>query len=226
MPAEQGKTGPGLRVEVRFFVAHWRGSRRRERGGSGSGYTIFPLFSGNVVCLHRYGRRLRRRARIPTGPAAFSAHIRSHRTGVGTNRIRKDRPRRLVAKIPHHERDSPAPNPRPRPKTSLMAKKPRHERHNNGPTPGKSWKRGLMARKPHHEGDSPTQTPGRRPKTSLTAKKPRHERPAANSRHRGKNKKPERREAFRLPVPPQGLEPWTRGLRVRCSSQLSYRGNG
>ena len=27
-----------------------------------------------------------------------------------------------------------------------------------------------------------------------------------------------------FPVPPQGLEPWTRGLRVRCSSQLSYKG--
>lgn len=26
-------------------------------------------------------------------------------------------------------------------------------------------------------------------------------------------------------VPPQGLEPWTRGLRVRCSSQLSYGGD-
>ena len=25
-------------------------------------------------------------------------------------------------------------------------------------------------------------------------------------------------------VPPQGLEPWTRGLRVRCSNQLSYGG--
>ena len=26
-------------------------------------------------------------------------------------------------------------------------------------------------------------------------------------------------------MPPQGLEPWTRGLRVRCSSQLSYEGD-
>ena len=24
-----------------------------------------------------------------------------------------------------------------------------------------------------------------------------------------------------IKVPPQGLEPWTRGLRVRCSNQLS-----
>lgn len=40
--------------------------------------------------------------------------------------------------------------------------------------------------------------------------------------------KTKRRNAERsaLPVPPQGLEPWTRGLRVRCSSQLSYRGIG
>ena len=39
--------------------------------------------------------------------------------------------------------------------------------------------------------------------------------------------KTKRRNAERsaLPVPPQGLEPWTRGLRVRCSSQISENAN-
>ncbi|OZG48902.1 hypothetical protein PSRA_1747 [Pseudoscardovia radai] len=178
MPAEQGKTGPRPSRRGPVFVAHWRGSRRRERGGSGSGNTIFPLFSGNVVWLHRRGRRTQtRQRRIPTGPAAFSVRKRSHRTAPTSKKRAQTRVKGLQCAHPL------TPN-------GPDTRKSGHERsqgpslHTNTHTE-RAWGR-IGSEETGRDGSwrrfltmnviPLPQTPDRRPKTSLTAKKPRHER--------------------------------------------------